>query len=313
VLAAAWGATLVSSAPAWGSATVLRDGSPTRLRTPGTLRDLALDQDILLRFEKEGREPREVTVRLTKQSASKSISVDLPPEQVRPGGLEIVTEPPGAVVVLDGRPLEGVTPLTLSEVASGVEHLIRVSLEGYQEEAATVKVEPGETAPVKLALKAVPALEPLPAPAPEPRGKRAKREKQTGEVVLTSMPAADILLGGKNLGRTPATVTLPVGKVSLTFVNAELELRQTVSVNVEAKGTTRSAITFKKGKLAADATPWADVYIGNRKLGTTPLAPREVYEGSYTLRLVNSELGAIKTLKVVVAPGKTTVVRERME
>jgi eukaryotic-like serine/threonine-protein kinase len=55
------------------------------------------------------------------------------------------------------------------------------------------------------------------------------------------------------------------------------------------------------------------VYIGNRKLGTTPLAPREVYEGSYTLRLVNSELGAIKTLKVVVAPGKTTVVRERME
>ncbi len=86
-----------------------------------------------------------------------------------------------------------------------------------------------------------------------------------------------------------------------------------MSVQVEAKGRTQSSFTFRKGKLAADATPWADVYIGDRKLGTTPLAPREVYEGSYTLRLVNSELGAIKTKKVVVEPGKTTVVREAME
>ena len=124
---------------------------------------------------------------------------------------------------------------------------------------------------------------------------------------------AEVLLGAKKLGRTPLTVTLPAGKVALTFVNAELDLHQTVSVEVEAKGKTRSDITFRKGKLAADATPWADVYIGNRKLGTTPLAPREVYEGSYMLRLVNSELGAIKTKKVLVMPGKTTVVREQME
>jgi hypothetical protein len=307
------GELVVESNPA--GASVFQNGLPTAVKTPGTLRNLVLDKDIQLRFEKKGRESREVTVRLTKQAASKSISVDLPAEQARPGGLEIVTEPPGATVVLDGKTLEGVTPLTLSEVASGVEHLIRVSLAGYQEEAANVKVEPGVTAPVKLALKAVPAPEPEPVatPAPEPRGKKGKRERQTGEVVLSSTPEADILLGGKKLGRTPATVKLPAGKVSLTFVNAEVELRQTVAVNVEANGTTRSAITFKKGKLAADATPWADVYIGNRKLGTTPLAPREVYEGSYTLRLVNSELGAIKTMKVVVAPGKTTVVRERME
>jgi len=31
------------------------------------------------------------------------------------------------------------------------------------------------------------------------------------------------------------------------------------------------------------------------------------------VRLVNSELGAIKTKKVVVMPGRTTVVREQME
>ncbi|HEX8437763.1 serine/threonine-protein kinase, partial [Archangium sp.] len=305
------GELTVESAPP--GATVFQNGSPTGVKTPGIVRGLLLEQDLRLRFELEGREPREVTVRLTKQSASKSISVELPPEQAKPGGLEIVTEPPGATVVLDGKSQAGVTPLTLSELTSGVEHLVRVSLEGYQEEAATVKVEPGVTSPVKLALKALPPPEPAPETAAELRGKKSKREKLTGQVVLSSTPAADILLGAKKLGRTPATVTLPAGKVALTLVNAELELRQTVSVDVEAKGTTRTDITFRKGKIAADATPWADVYIGNRKLGTTPLAPREVYEGSYMLRLVNSELGAIKTMKVVVEPGKTTVVRERLE
>jgi serine/threonine-protein kinase len=196
-----------------------------------------------------------------------------------------------------------------------VEHLIRVSLPGYQEEAATVKVAPGMTEPVKLALKALapPSQEKEPAAASEPRAKKGKKEAQTGEVEIASTPAADIFLGGKRLGRTPATVKLPVGKVTLTFVNTELDLRQTSVVDVEAKGKTRSSIQFRKGKIAADAKPWADVYIGEKKLGTTPLAPREVYEGSYTLRLVNSELGAIKAVKVVVQPGKTTVVREQLQ
>jgi hypothetical protein len=218
------------------------------------------------------------------------------------------------LVVLDGKPQAGMTPLTLSEVASGVEHLLRVSLDGHQEEATSVKVEPGSTLPVKLALKALATPEPEPELAPEPRDtKKGKKAALTGEVVLSSTPSADIFLGAKRLGRTPKTVQLPVGKVSLTFVNRDLELRQTVSVQVDGKQQTEASFAFQKGKIAADATPWADVYIGERKLGTTPLAPREVYEGSYTLRLVNSELGAIKTVKVVVAPGKTTVVREQLE
>ncbi|WP_224363645.1 serine/threonine-protein kinase [Hyalangium versicolor] len=297
-----------------GAALVV-DGIASKVTTPGTLRMLGFDQDIHVRVEKEGREPREVTVRLTRQAASKTISVMLPPEQAKPGAISLETEPPGASVVLDGKQLEGTTPLTLPEVASGVEHLIRISLAGHQDEAATVKVEPGATAPVKLALKALPPPEPEPTAEAisDPRGKKGKKELLTGEVEISSTPPADIFLGSKKLGHTPATVKLPVGKVALTFVNAELELRQTTSVNVDAKGKSRAAVEFRKGKIAADARPWADVYIGERKLGTTPLAPREVYEGSYTVRLVNSELGAIKAVKVVVEPGRTTVVREQLQ
>jgi serine/threonine-protein kinase len=304
-------------------AVVVLNGSRTSVRTPGTLPGLALEQDHKVRLELEGHESREVTVRLSPQLANKAVSVALPVEKPRPGALEVVTEPPGAQVVLDGNPQPGVTPLTLPEVTAGVEHTVRLSLEGYQDEAATVRVEPKATAQVKLTLKAkVPEPQVASASVSEPRGKKGKRGggggvaaegAQTGEVQISSTPQAEILLSGRSLGQTPATVSLPAGKVSLTLVNRDLELRQTVSVQVEPKGRTQSSFTFRKGKLAADATPWADVYIGDRKLGTTPLAPREVYEGSYTVRLVNSELGAIKTKKVVVEPGKTTVVREAME
>ncbi|HYH94774.1 PEGA domain-containing protein, partial [Hyalangium sp.] len=312
-VAAVEGEVTVESDPPGASLVV--DGLMSTVKTPGTLRMLAFDQDLRVRIEKEGREPREVTVRLTRQAPSKTVSVLLPEEAAKPGTITLVTEPPGASVVLDGKLQEGATPLTLPEVASGVEHLIRVSLAGHQEEAATVKVQPGATEAVKLSLKVLALPEPQSEPelASDLRAKKSKKDTLTGEVEISSTPSADIFLGTKKLGRTPATVKLPVGKVTLTFVNAEIDLRQTSVVNVEAKGKTRSAIQFRKGKIAADAKPWADVYIGERKLGTTPLAPREVYEGSYTLRLVNSELGAIKAVKVVVQPGKTTVVREQLQ
>ncbi|HEX8703604.1 MAG TPA: serine/threonine-protein kinase, partial [Myxococcaceae bacterium] len=292
----------VESDPAGASVAV--DGVLFKVQTPGTLRMLPLDKDLQVRVEKQGHEPREVTVRLSREVSTKTISVLLPAEKAKPGTIELVTEPPGATVVLDGKPQSGVTPLTLAELASGVEHLIRVSLAGYQEEATSVKVEPGVSTPVKLSLKAVAAPEPEPV-AVETKGKKGKKDGSTSDVQISSTPPADLFLGAKKLGRTPTTVKLPLGKVALTFVNRELDLRQTASVNVDTKGKQQASFAFGKGKIAADASPWADVYIGDKKLGTTPLAPREVYEGSYTLRLVNNELGAIKEVRVVVAAGKT--------
>ena len=51
-------------------ASLVVDGMASKVTTPGTLRMLGFDQDIHVRVEKEGREPREVTVRLTRQAAS---------------------------------------------------------------------------------------------------------------------------------------------------------------------------------------------------------------------------------------------------
>ena len=213
--------------------------------------------------------------------------------------------------------LEGITPLDAARGGLGVEHLIRVSLVGHLDEAASVKVEPGATEAVKLTLKALAPSATEAAVAhsvADPRGKKDKKERRARWRSPARRPRTSSS-GGKKLGHTPATVKLPAGQ-------GDADVRQHGAgsapddlgeVEARPRAKTRSAIEFKKGKIAADAKPWADVYIGERKLGTTPLAPREVYEGSYTLRLVNSELGAIKAVKVVVEPGRTTVVREQLE
>lgn len=49
---------------------------------------------------------------------------------------------------------------------------------------------------------------------------------------------------------------------------------------------------------------WVDVYLGRRKLGTTPLVHAEVPSGRVRLRLVNSLAGIERTLEVDVAPDK---------
>ena len=60
---------MVESEPPGASLVV--DGLQSLVKTPGTLKMLALDQDIHVRMEKEGHEPREVTVRLTRQSPTR--------------------------------------------------------------------------------------------------------------------------------------------------------------------------------------------------------------------------------------------------
>ncbi|HSI05968.1 MAG TPA: serine/threonine-protein kinase, partial [Myxococcota bacterium] len=54
-----------------------------------------------------------------------------------------------------------------------------------------------------------------------------------------------------------------------------------------AESTPTTTRPLEKGHVAFDVRPWADVYLGGQQLGTTPMAPIELAEGSYTFTLVN--------------------------
>ena len=69
---------------------------------------------------------------------------------------------------------------------------------------------------------------------------------------------------------------------------------------------TSRVVRSKPGKLTLDSHPWADVYLGGKKLGTTPLVDYSLPPGTHKLLLSNQRLGIDKNVSVVVSSGKHT-------
>jgi eukaryotic-like serine/threonine-protein kinase len=61
----------------------------------------------------------------------------------------------------------------------------------------------------------------------------------------------------------------------------------------------------EKGYFTVDALPYATIYIGQRKLGVTPLVRVELSAGAHSVRAVSSD-GQVKTLQIHIGPGETT-------
>jgi hypothetical protein len=73
------------------------------------------------------------------------------PSPTGPASLEVVSRPPGAQVILDGRPI-GKTPMTIPDVSIGF-HDIRLELSGFKEWSTTVGVKAGSATRVAASLE----------------------------------------------------------------------------------------------------------------------------------------------------------------
>ncbi|MBX7102324.1 MAG: protein kinase [Myxococcaceae bacterium] len=66
----------------------------------------------------------------------------------------------------------------------------------------------------------------------------------------------------------------------------------------------------KPGHVVVRANPWAEVFLGGKSYGITPLrSALEVPAGKVTLTLKNSQLGVVKTYTVKVGPGETVTLK----
>jgi serine/threonine-protein kinase len=63
------------------------------------------------------------------------------------------------------------------------------------------------------------------------------------------------------------------------------------------------------GTLQVVVLPWADVSVDGRGAGTTPIAPVTLPPGPHTVVLRNAELGAARTVQVIIKPGQQTLLR----
>ncbi len=207
--------------------------------------------------------------------ASQYVELLAPPDRAT-GRLEIVSEPPGAQVRVDGA-TKGVTPLTLDTVDAG-EHVV-VFTSGSSTMSRTVKIAPGERATVVASMAS-------PQAAPGAVG---------GYLSLRAPFELQVLEGGRLLGTTNADrLMLPTGRHELELVGSSFQFRRTITVNVEAGKVSSPSVELPSGTLFINALPWANVFVDGRSVGTTPLANLSVPIGNHEILWQHPQLGERK-------------------
>ena len=145
------------------------------------------------------------------------------------GWILVRTEPPGAVVTVDGEG-RGTTPLSLQDVAYG-EHEVAVGLTGFSSLSRTVTISPTETvATVGVTLTPERDLAPRPDAV------------ETGLLEVESRPpGARVLLDGGLVGNTPMRIDVPIGRHQVSIeVDGYQAWSTTVAVPNEGNRVTAS-------------------------------------------------------------------------
>lgn len=238
--------------------------------------------------------------------------------------LTILTEPAGATVYFNGRMLPGVTPLTQS-LPRVKEATIRVSAPGYLDRTEEVLLSDGTLQKFKFALTkrasgAVSRPQPKPSARKTPVARPARVDDddedfaaEVGTVTVASVPSARVWEGREELCEsTPCEIELPVGKHKIVLSNPAEGFETSRTFNLRAGQILSFDIEVAKGELLILAKPWADVWLRNKKIGTTPMPKQRLYEGTYQLTLINADLGKRKTVTVDIAPNELTKVNVDM-
>jgi serine/threonine-protein kinase len=181
------------------------------------------------------------------------------------GIVKVGSNPPGAVVFLDGKRWDQRTPATIDAVAAGVPHTVVVQLVGYKDGEQKFSVPAGDIQKLELALEkteAPPAAE-TPPPAAEtpphppkvkkpPHGVAKTTPKTTagavqgdGFLLIGTTPYCEVLIDGSPKGVTPLPpIKLSAGKHQITLVNSRFNINRQVTVDVPVGETVRKKFEF---------------------------------------------------------------------
>jgi serine/threonine-protein kinase len=177
------------------------------------------------------------------------------------GSLNLVTQPAGARVLLDGAPA-GETPLTIESVSPGRHTITFVTSSGSVRK--TVRVEPGKTASLDVPV-------------------------YSGWIAVFAPVLLDIAENGRSIGTSEqGRLMLAPGRHQLTFANRDLGYTSSQTVDIEP-GEERSVNILPTGELSLNALPWAEVWIDGQKTGDTPIANLRVPLGTHEVVFKNPQ------------------------
>ena len=161
------------------------------------------------------------------------------------GTVRVASNPPGADILLNGKPTGQKTPANLNLPAGS--HAIKIHHDGFQEETQNITVVVGQTQNIASNLKPAPAPPPATAakpPTPPPAkdtnpfskiGRFFKGDKnETGTITVSTKPAgAKVSLNGKSSSSpTPVTIETKVGHYKILI---EMDGYQSIQREVDVE------------------------------------------------------------------------------
>lgn len=176
------GSVSITSEPA--GAKIIIDGKDTGRVTPTVIEDLEADKTYNIRLEKKDMSPAEGPVAI-KEDKRATLSLKLEPPT---GTLNVISEPDGAAIALDGKLTGKSTPSTLERLKLNTDLRITLAKPDYEDFEQTISLTSSKPQKISAKLKKI-----LPS---------------TGILAVQSTPSgAKVLIDGKDTGRTtPAQI-----------------------------------------------------------------------------------------------------------
>ena len=208
------------------------------------------------------------------------------PAAIVAGRISIVTDPPGARVSIDGRPV-GLSPVTALELTAAQYKVTVTSETGSAER--TVTVEPGAVASVVFSLPKVQA--PL-----------------AGWLAVSAPFELQITEGTDVIGSGGASkIMLAAGRHDIILTNRTLEYQETRKIEVTPGKVTTVRVDPPRAMLSANARPWADVFVDGTSVGQTPISNLAVPIGTHQVLFRHPQLGERRESVVVNVKGPNRV------
>jgi hypothetical protein len=206
------------------------------------------------------------------------------------GELQIRTEPAGAQVSVDGRPL-GKSPLTAEGLTPG-QHTVLLSND-LGEATPRVSIDAGTTQSLVVPMAAT------------PRGAPVSGWIAVNAPIEVQLYENQRLLGSSETDR----IMVPVGRHDLEIVNQTLGYRATRVVNVNPGQVANVKLDMPKAPVALNAVPWAEAWVDGERIGETPIGNVSLTIGPHEVVFRHPELGERRVVTTVTlsTPAKVTV------
>jgi hypothetical protein len=201
------------------------------------------------------------------------------------GDFYFKSDPPGATVFIDDKPVNGVTPNSVEGAQAGM-HTIRMETDEYSA-SENVFLEPNEFKRVEL-----------------------KLTRARGGIKVLSQPyEAAIFIDEKAFGLTPQTITdLETGEHAVRLTK-DGYMDHSERVRIKGNEVVRLEVTLTKWALLTVTCNVSDaaITVNGALLGRTPLQSAKVEPGNYEIRVRKDGYAAFITQQLLVSGQTATV------